>query len=138
MITCSFLADLNLRVVCNELGRAAHKWFKIGIQLGIPYETLKKFEEEEDPFSAVMDHWLKGTSADVAIPVSWHSLMGVMKGDAVNELRLATKIRKKYCRPEVIKVDRGQYSKPPFLYCSEISARFVGGILYCDEHPQNH
>ena len=78
-----------------ELGKVAHKWFKIGIQLGIPHHKLKEFESERDPFSAAVNYWLNGNGEGV--PVSWRSIVAALESSYVDETGLAHRISEKYC-----------------------------------------
>ena len=95
------IPDLVLRVICNELGRVSLKWFRIGIQLGIPHYKLKEFEEERDPLSAIIEYWLNGNVLEsAAVPISWKSIVAALKADSVGEPGLAEQIYKKYCQQE--------------------------------------
>ena len=78
-----------------ELGKVAHKWFKIGVQLGVPLHKLKEFEKEADPLSAVIDYWLNGNVEGVLI--SWKSIVAALESSHVDETGLAHRISKKYC-----------------------------------------
>ena len=80
-----------------ELGEVAHKWFKIGVQLGISRGKLKEFEKEVDPLSAVIDHWLNDNVEDTEVPVSWKSVVAALKSSYVVETGLANRISSKYC-----------------------------------------
>lgn len=87
----SFLqAMLNLKTICNILGGISYKWFKIGVQLGIPFNTLKEYEKEDDPLSAVIDYWLKGNVSNEDCPISWQTLVTVLS--SIGELGLAKQI----------------------------------------------
>ena len=85
-----------LKITCMELGRVACKWFKIGIQLGIPRGKLKEFEKEDDPLSAIIDYWLSGNVGEDD-PVSWRSIVAALESSHVDEPGLANRISKKYC-----------------------------------------
>ena len=84
-----------LRAICEELSKADHKRFEIGIQLGIPRGKLEKFEKKDDPLSAIIDFWLRGNVKDV--PVSWRSIVAALESSHVDEAGLANRISKKYC-----------------------------------------
>ena len=104
-LTSSITLDLNLRVICEELGSVSHKAIAIGIQLGISLGTLKKFKEE-DVLPEAVDYWLKGNAKDKGVPISWHSVVRALDNAQVDEAGLAEKICKKYCH----KIERGQCS----------------------------
>ena len=89
--------------MCNALGGVKTKWFKIGIQLGIPRNKLEEFEGKEDPLSAVVDYWLRG---NVKTPISWKSIVEALKSEYVGEPALAETISKKYCQ-DPVKVEEG-------------------------------
>ena len=89
---------MNLRAICNELGRIKHKYFEIGIQLGIPRNKLLEFTK--DPLSAAMDYWLRGNAMDTPVPISWTSIVTALKSPHVDEGGLADAISKKYCQEE--------------------------------------
>ena len=102
------ISDLTLRAICGELERASYKWFKIGIQLGIPWETLKQFEKEHDPLSAVINYWLNRNVTESDVPISWHSIVSALK--TVREAGLAEQIKAKYCQQESTEVEKGKIS----------------------------
>ncbi len=115
------LADLTLRTICKELGRASHKWFKIGILLGIPRHVLKQYEKEDDPLSAVIDYWLEGNAEATAAPISWYSITEAL--DSVKEAALADKISKKYCQQEDYKVDILDFFQLAYSYNVAVEPR---------------
>ncbi len=107
----SSLADFDLKTICNALVSVETKWFRIGIQLGIPRSKLEKFKkDEDDPLSAVVDYLLKGnvTESATAIPISWNSILTALKSDYVGEPGLAERISKNYCQQKDTKVAKGQ------------------------------
>ncbi len=85
-----------MKTICDELGQVIYKWFKIGVQLGIPYEKLMEFKKEEDPLAAAVTYWLKG-NVDIP-PVSWKSVVDALKSPHVGEIGLAKRISRKYCQ----------------------------------------
>ena len=93
-------ANLDLRSLCDALGGIAHKWFKIGIQLGIPHNKLLEFQGSPDPLSAVIDYWLRGNVLESASPISWDSIVAALKTKYVGEPGLAEEIIKDYCKQE--------------------------------------
>ena len=88
--------SLTLRTVCNELGEVEHKAYKIGIQLGIPRGKMVQFKQEGDILSAAVDYWLSRNISDV--PITWESLVEILKSDYVGEVGCAKKIMGKYCQ----------------------------------------
>ena len=107
------IAHLDLRTICMELGEVAHKWFKIGVQLGVSRGKLKEFEKEADPLSAVIDYLLNGNIEGV--PVSWWYVVESLKTNYVDEPGLANKMSKKYCQKQDICEEKGKHNfKSPF------------------------
>ena len=91
------------------LSTAKHKWFEIGMQLGLPYHKLEEFKEKRDPLAAVIDYWLLGNVEDV--PLTWRSIVDALKSGQVNESGLAKSIEERYCNKEKRKdmdFDRGK------------------------------
>ena len=104
------LVHLNVRTICKELGEVAHKWFKIGVQLGVSRGKLKEFEKDDDPLSAVIDYWLNCNVKDSEVSVSWRSVVAALESSHVDETGLASRISKKYCPTQQLQNEaiRGQ------------------------------
>ena len=99
---------MDLKTVCNIFGKVAHKWFKIGIQLGIPRKTLLGFKKDDDPLSAVVDYWLNGNAGSGGVPVSWKSIKEVLNSEHVDESGSANQVNQEYCQQnETSKVIKG-------------------------------
>ena len=92
------IAHLDLSTICEELATVRYKWRDIGLRLHVPYYKLKEFEEENNPFPAVINYWLKGNVKDV--PVMWRSVVTVLEATSVDEKGLARAIMNKYCQSE--------------------------------------
>ena len=90
------MAMLNLRTVCYALGSIKNKWLELGISFGIPRNKLEEFEEKRDPFSAVIDYYLKGNITDPPPPISWQFIVEALKSEYVGEPGLGSQIHKKY------------------------------------------
>ena len=78
----------------NELATIAHKWFDIGIQLGIGYHILKGFEQQykDSPsrcLSEMLHCWLNGNGKCC---VKWEAIIEALRSASVNETGLAEKI----------------------------------------------
>ena len=69
-------------------------WTKFGLQLGVSQCKLKEFEDERDPFAAVLDYWLAGNIKDA--PKDWSTILKVLESNYVDESGLAGKIREKF------------------------------------------
>lgn len=99
-------ATLTLKVVCEVLAPIVHKWFKIGVQLGIPYEKLMQFKSERDPLAALVTFWLRGNVESVS--VCWRSIVEALKSKHVGESGLANKISMNYCEQQMKWDDKGK------------------------------
>ena len=97
----------DLRIICDALGSIETKWFKIGIQLGIPHIKLLEFQGSPDPLSAVVNYWLKGNVIESAVPISWQSIVAALKSTYVGEPGLAEQISMDYCQQENAHVEKG-------------------------------
>ena len=114
-----------------ELGDVAHRWFKIGVQLGISRGKLKEFKEiEDDPFSAVINYWLNDNVEDTEVPVSWMSIVAALKSSYVGETGLANRISSKYCRMHQNEIERKGQN-----LCSIISVRLLIFAGYSNPPP---
>ena len=66
-------------------------WFKIGIQLNIPYHKLKEFENEHNPLEEAINYFLNGNVKGVAL--SWDSIVEALKSEHVGEPALALRVQ---------------------------------------------
>ena len=78
----------------NELVTIAHKWFDIGIQLGISYHVLKGFEQQhkDNPYrclSEMLHCWLNGNGNCC---VKWETIVEAIRSPSINETGLAERI----------------------------------------------
>lgn len=77
------------------------KWLEIGIQLGIDLSELRCFEMSHtvpNPLfllTDVLSYWI---NEHTDVPVTWESLVIVLKSASVDEKVLAGKIQSKYCQ----------------------------------------
>ena len=69
----------------------------IGVQLGIPHHVLKKFEKKDDPLAEAVNYWLMGNAKESGVPISWKSIVAVLKDHTVEETGIAEEITRKYC-----------------------------------------
>lgn len=100
--------NIKLRDVLNELSSVRIKWLEIGIQLGIDMSELKCFQVSHtvpNPMhllSDVLTYWM---DEHTDVPVSWNSLVAVLKSPSVNEQILAESIHSKYILTTETKAD---------------------------------
>ena len=87
---------MKLEEFYNELIDVSDKWFPIGRLLGIDENNLKSFESECSDENARLEKclnvWLETTS-----DCSWESLVSALEDSSVDKLKLAEKLREKYC-----------------------------------------
>ena len=105
-----------MKNICDALGSVETKWFKIGIQLGIPRDKLQEFKKEDDPLSAVVDYWLRGNVEESVAPISWKTIVAALKSKYVGEPALAEEISKKYGQQENIQAEKGLTDIATLLY----------------------
>ncbi len=86
-----------MKTICTELATVQHKWFKIGVYTGIPYDILQDFQQEDDPLAAVMDYVLRG---NVKKSLSLKSIVMALKSKHIGETELADTINGKYLHQE--------------------------------------
>jgi len=88
----------NLRVLLNELHPVRDSWYKVGLQLDIPYTELncfrKMYSDPSDSMCEVLMHWLK-TAVDP--PATWQAVVNALKSPIVNEVNVAAQLESKYC-----------------------------------------
>ena len=80
------------------MSEVRRKWWDIGLGLSIPYDKMREFEVQSDPFEAVIEFWINGNVSET--PVTWRSLAAAL--DASSEKNLAEMIKLKYCQTESI------------------------------------
>ena len=91
------------------------KWCEIGIQLGIEFSELKSFEMSPTGttpstlLSEVLSYWI---SECTDVPVTWESLITVLKSPSVDENVLAERMHSKYCQNDVEEVKSKANGKP--------------------------
>lgn len=97
-----FLSDnLDLKTIYEELSCIIHRWFKLGVLMGISYHKLKEFKREEEPLAAVIDYGLKGNIQKY--PFTWKSIVKVLI--KLKESGLASRLEKKYCQDVLSRID---------------------------------
>ena len=87
----------SLREVLEEVASVSHKWYNVGLQLGLPSGTLEtiKYQYSDAPtcMREMLIHWLKGTDP----PPTWEALADALESRTVDEAQLAQQLRSKYC-----------------------------------------
>ena len=91
-----------MRDLLHEIApKAGDHWFDVGMQLGLPYEQVKKIKrdhtENEERFAALFHYWeQQGGTGDVR-PYKWQSILQVLEYRLPVPLRkLANDIREKF------------------------------------------
>ena len=93
------LGPSDLRCVRSAIFSVRHKWYDIGLELDIPFQTLDvirtDFHMAAECLIEMLKQWLSRT-----LPApSWSSLVEALSSEPVGEKRLADGIHGKYCAP---------------------------------------
>jgi len=98
---CFTATSLTLGGAFNALHSASHRWFEIGLQLGVPIFRLniilRDMHGTMKQLRAVLEYWMN--NATDPLP-SWKVLVDALKSPTVSESRVAEELEKKYCSPE--------------------------------------
>jgi hypothetical protein len=111
---CTSLGVL-LKDAVNELSSVKIKWQEIGIQLDIDVSELTSFQMSHNVatplilLSEVLSYWI---DEHTDVPVTWESLVTVLRSPSVNENVLAERIHSKYCQKGVEKIKSKADGKP--------------------------
>ena len=92
------LGPSDLRCVRSAIYSVRHKWYDIGLELDIPFQTLNVIKRDcpqnsADCLREMLVEWLSRTSP----APSWSSLVEALSSEPVGEKRLADEIHGKYC-----------------------------------------
>ena len=104
-----FFSDFNSETICEELRPVSFKWFKIGIQLGLPHKDVKRLtkEDQESSLKAIIEFWMAGDEKEWTVPINWQSVVQALRSDHVGEAEFAKQVYFKFCRKNIVKVDKG-------------------------------
>lgn len=84
----------HLAEVQRLLKRIEHKWYDIGLQLGLDPARLQGIRlsagTQGERLVSVIELWLKGLGPE---PPTWEGLCRTLKGEVVEEPALASRIR---------------------------------------------
>ena len=98
-ILCSCLyTELCLGALLNQLHLVRARWYNIGLQLGIPYNTLDCFKQmysdPSDLMREMLKHWLQTA---VKPHPSWEAVVAALRSHCVDEQLVAEQLESKYC-----------------------------------------
>ena len=86
-----------MKNLTEKLADVFSEFFGIGLQLGIDESKLKEFEHNYQSagrrFSEVISYWLR---RNTDTPVTWESLITVLKSRSVNQKGLAQSLEEQY------------------------------------------
>ena len=90
----------DFRDVRSAIYSVRHKWYDIGLELKISFQTLNVIKTDcpqnsADCLREMLVEWLSRTSP----APSWSSLVEALSSEPVGERRLADEIHAKYCTP---------------------------------------
>ena len=81
----------------NELDPVSYKYHEIGLQLGVTLEKLKEIDrlytKSKDKLREVIAERLKQ-----ALPLTWPSIVSILRGDSIKENDLASRLENKYAQ----------------------------------------
>ena len=89
-----------LKELLNELHPVQAKWFNIGLELGIPHNTLNGFKQMYtiplDLMREMLMHWL-----DTAVDPqpTWEAVVAALRSAIVDKKKVAEQLESKYCAP---------------------------------------
>ena len=90
------LFPIALGCLRHELHQVSHKWFFLGVQLGVSISALKCIQKDShigtDCLRKMLAMWLKCTYTP-----TWNTVIDALESPPVGELYLAQKLREKYC-----------------------------------------
>ena len=91
----------NLCDVLSAICTVRHKWYYIGLELKIPFQTLNVIRTEQhnnttDCLTEMLQKWLTSISP----PHTWSDIVQALSSAPVGEKRLAEEIRKQYCHQD--------------------------------------
>ena len=87
--------------VLNAIHTAREKWFQIGLQLKITFQTLSVIRRERhDKATECLTEMLQMWLNSVSPPPTWSGLVQALSSALVAEQRLAKDIRAKYCHQD--------------------------------------
>ena len=84
----------------HELHPVCASWYNIGLELGIPYNTLDCFKQNYTDqlvlMREILKHWLKTA---VSPRPTWEAVVTALRSPLVNEMSVAAQLEAKYCAP---------------------------------------
>ena len=102
-----------LGALLNQLHSVRARWYKIGLQLGIPYSTLdclkQNYSNQSDLMCEMLKHWLQ--TAVKPYP-AWEVVFTALRSPAVNESYLAEQLESKHCTPQQPRVSMSTRALP--------------------------
>ena len=98
------LSETDLPTIVDELYDATPKWYYIGIQLKLKISKLDSIKKDhkdiiDECFPQMIIAWLRTSNQ---VPKTWSTLADVLKRRCIGFGELATKIKEKFCQPQII------------------------------------
>lgn len=84
-------------LICKELVTIKYKWFRLGLHIGIPYDRLKGFREEENPLLALFNYRLKAKTSFL----TWSDIVAALMSKDIGEIQLSKEICRRYCQQDL-------------------------------------
>ena len=98
----------------RELHLVSHKWFSLGVQLQIPFATLKRIESDNHHQTTnclleMLTVWLQRINPSP----TWSALIEALESSPVDERLVAQQLRDKYCTKRVGGVTHDYHTQGP-------------------------
>ena len=83
----------------NRLTPVKHKWYEIGIQLGMSNEELNVLQQKsgDHEFHEMLEIWLRGGAG---VPTTWLSVVEALKSPDVGKPELGLELQRCHCHNE--------------------------------------
>ena len=105
----------DLKSLHSELHPVSDKWFSLGIQLQISFETLKSIQSDNRTTAECLLEMLTVWLKQIHPSHTWDILIDALESPPVGEMALADQLRAKYC-PQIERAIHG-YS-PQGMYAN--------------------
>ena len=88
-----------LRHLLHLLAPVAHQYLQIGTLLNVPVTGLHPFPQyHQSNLQSILEYWLRnGDKPNVNSPVTWKTIIDIMKGPVLNNYEVAKSIQDFLC-----------------------------------------
>ena len=91
--------DKDMRIVIDKVWKIRHKFYNLGMNLGVDAGTLEVANKkgDDDGLNLIVKTWLRKSDPKP----TWRALIKALRKDSVQEEALADEIAEEYCPDEV-------------------------------------